>query len=118
MMRTQTVGLDAEHKALDYLKSQGLSYVTRNYRCRCGEIDLIMRDHDYLVFIEVRARANRNFGGGLASITYTKQQKIIKTASYYLLENKLYDRVAIRFDAISIDGHAGSITWIQDAFRT
>lgn len=115
-MLTQEAGARSEQKALDYLMAQGLSCISRNYRCRLGEIDLVMRDGAYLVFVEVRARANRNFGGGLASITYAKRQKIIKTASYYLLAHQQYDQQLIRFDAVSIDGQAGVISWLKDAF--
>lgn len=115
-MITQEAGQVAEQKALDYLVAQGLKLVLRNYSCRMGEIDLIMRDKDYLVFIEVRARVNEQFGGGVASITYAKRQKIIKTTSHYMLKHKVYDKFPIRFDVISLDGKAGAITWIKDAF--
>lgn len=113
---TQQTGQIAEERALEYLTVKGLKLVTRNYTCRLGEIDLIMRDMDYLVFIEVRSRINTNFGGGVASITYAKRQKIIKTTSHYMIKNQLHDKFPLRFDVISIDGEAGSITWIKDAF--
>ena len=115
-MLTQETGQLAEQQALDYLKDQGLKFVARNYRCRLGEIDLIMRDNAYLVFVEVRARVSAGFGGGLASITYAKRQKIIKTTSHYLLTNKILDQHPIRFDVISLDGTNGTITWLKDAF--
>ena len=115
---TQTIGSQAEQKALDYLTGQGLKLITRNYHCRMGEIDLIMKDPMYLVFIEVRARVSAAFGGGLASITYAKRQKIIKTTSHYLLTHKIREQQAIRFDVVSIDGKAGELTWVKDAFST
>ncbi len=117
-MLTQEAGQLAEQKALDYLITQGLKLVDRNYFCRLGEIDLIMREKDYLVFIEVRSRTNRQFGDGIASITYAKRQKIIKTTAYYLLKNNIQDQYPIRFDVISIDGPSGIITWLKDAFNT
>jgi putative endonuclease len=113
---TLELGQDAEQKALNYLLAQGLKCVTRNYRCRLGEIDLIMRDKEYLVFIEVRARVSSDYGGGIASITYAKRQKIIKTTSHYLLSNKITDKYPVRFDVISLDGAVGGITWVKDAF--
>ena len=110
------LGHKAEDKALDYLQHHGLKLVMRNYRCRVGEIDLIMRDGSYLVFIEVRSRKSSDFGGGIESITYAKRQKIIKTASHYLMHYSVHERYPIRFDVISIDGNANKITWLKDAF--
>lgn len=115
-MITQEKGRIAEEKALAYLKKQGLKLMTQNYSCRLGEIDLIMRDKDELVFIEVRSRVSAQFGGGIASVTYAKKQKILKTATYYLLEHKKYDQFALRFDVVSIDGTSATINWIRDAF--
>jgi putative endonuclease len=116
-LSTLEAGHIAEQKALAYLLEQGLKFVGQNYSCRLGEIDLIMREGTHLVFIEVRSRSNQNFGGGLASITYAKRQKIIKTTSHYLMKHKLYERFPIRFDVISIDGSSGLITWLKDAFN-
>lgn len=115
-MITQQTGQLAENKALIYLTAQGLKLVTKNYSCRLGEIDLIMRDKEYLVFIEVRSRKSMSFGGGVASITFAKRQKIIKTTSHYMLKHQLQDKYPLRFDVISIDGSSGSITWLKDAF--
>ena len=117
-MITLEVGQEAEERALDYLKKHGMKRVAQNYRCRFGEIDIIMRDGIYLVFIEVRARTHTAFGGGLGSITYAKRQKIVKTTAHYLLTNKLYEQYPIRFDAVSIDGISGKIIWVKDAFST
>lgn len=114
----QRIGQLAEQRALDYLTQKGLKLITRNYHCRLGEIDLIMRDGCSLVFIEVRARQTNDFGGGLASITYAKRQKIIKTTSHYLLSHKLNEQEPIRFDVVAIEGQSGELTWIKDAFNT
>jgi putative endonuclease len=113
---TYEKGRIAEEKALAYLKKQGLELILQNYRCRLGEIDLIMRDKELLVFIEVRSRISTKFGGGIASVTYTKKQKILKTAAYYLLKQRKYDQFALRFDVLSIDGKSASISWVKDAF--
>jgi putative endonuclease len=114
-MLSQKKGRIAEEKALTYLQAQGLQLIRQNYRCRLGEIDLIMRDMNYLTFIEVRSRISNDFGGGIESITYAKRQKIIKSASYYMLTQNSHTYLT-RFDVISIDGKAASITWIKDAF--
>ncbi|HAZ7574509.1 YraN family protein [Legionella sp. PATHC032] len=113
---TREKGKLAEQLALNYLKENGLELVIQNYRCRLGEIDLIMREGHYLVFIEVRSRSNRSFGGGIASITYEKKQKIIKTTSHYMIKYRIQDKFPIRFDVISIDGTSNKITWLKNAF--
>ncbi|AHE68435.1 hypothetical protein Loa_02907 [Legionella oakridgensis ATCC 33761 = DSM 21215] len=115
-MMSQKIGFAAEEQAKQYLITQGLQLVISNYRSRCGEIDLIMRDGDYLVFIEVRSRAYDVFGGAVGSVTYHKQQKIIKTANWYLLKNHLQDKQAVRFDIVGLEGKSTKITWVKNAF--
>lgn len=117
-MLTIETGQNAEQIAYQFLINHGFKPVMRNYRCRWGEIDLIMRDKSHLVFIEVRQRAGMAFGGGLGSITYAKKQKIIKTTAHYMLQFKINEKMPIRFDVISIHGKTGEITWIKDAFGT
>lgn len=109
-------GWVAEDLARDYLQRQGLIYKASNYRTRMGEIDLIMQDDSYLVFIEVRARSLAAFGNALESVTFTKQRKIIKVAAYYLQSHKLIDRVACRFDVVAVQGHPPTIQWVKNAF--
>lgn len=111
-----TAGLAAEEIARDYLIAQGMKWVESNYRCKLGEIDLIMRDKDYLVFVEVRSRVSASHGGAIESITYGKQQKIQRTASLYLLTRKLHDKVAVRFDVVCIEGKPPQLNWISNAF--
>lgn len=113
---TQQIGRIAEENALEYLSSQGLKLVSRNYSCHLGEIDLIMRDKEYLVFIEVRTRKSMSYGGGVASITYAKRQKIIRTTSHFIIKHKIQEKHPLRFDVLSIDGKSKAITWIKDAF--
>ncbi len=113
---SRKMGALAEQDACDYLVKQGLQWVASNYSCRLGEIDLIMRDKTYLVFVEVLARASNAFGGALASVSYSKQKKLLKTASLYLLANQLYDKQPIRFDVVSMEGEPTSISWIKNAF--
>lgn len=109
-------GAIAENKAYDFLIKQGLKDVCRNYRCNMGEIDLIMREGNAFVFVEVRQRTSNLFGGASASITFKKQQKIIKTALHYLKVNRIKDKFPIRFDVISLDGKQSDINWIKNAF--
>ncbi|WP_115304102.1 YraN family protein [Legionella beliardensis] len=113
---SQQLGFAAEQQACHYLLKQGLSLLVNNYRCRWGEIDLIMKDGNYLVFIEVRARSSSMFGGPFASITLTKQQKIIKTANHFILTKKWGDKYPVRFDVVGIDSRLQNIEWIKNAF--
>ena len=102
-------GVAAEQAAADYLATQGLSLVARNYRCRGGEIDLIMRDGASLVFVEVRERAGSRFGGAAASITAAKQGRILLAARHYLSRHNL--DLPCRFDAVLIQG--GQLQWLR-----
>lgn len=113
---SQKTGFAAEQRACTYLSNQGLQWIESNYRCRWGEIDLIMRDGKYLVFVEVRSRVSRSFGGAVASVTYVKQQKLVKTAMHYLLLKKMHDKQPIRFDVLGLEGKEAHVEWIKNAF--
>lgn len=106
-------GALAEQAAADYLVRQGLVLVTRNFRCRGGEIDLIMREGSTLVFVEVRARARADFGGAAESITRSKQTRIILAARHYLAQFKV--DAPCRFDAVLMQG--GELHWLRAAFE-
>lgn len=126
-LKTQ-IGSDFEQLAYHYLISKGLSLIAKNWQvAKVGEIDLIMLDNTLamptLVFVEVRYRKNKDFGGADASITLKKQQKIIQTAQYFLAKNDNYIHHDCRFDTICI--HPSNISkapqipdinWIQAAF--
>jgi putative endonuclease len=103
--------------ALKYLKKQRLNLIEKNFNCRCGEIDLIMADQDYLVFVEVRYRRNPQFGGALESVNYHKQLKLRRSAELYLQLHKKTD-APCRFDILCIDGEIIKPTyqWVQNAF--
>ena len=103
-------GRQAEDRALDYLQQQGLSLVVRNYACRFGEIDLVMRERQCLVFVEVRLRRSAHFGGAAASVDHAKQHRLWRTAEHYLMRHA--QRPACRFDLVAIDGEV--LRWIRD----
>lgn len=107
-------GRDAEARAEHYLTGRGLVIVARNYRCRYGEIDLIARDGNTLVFVEVRARRTNAFGGAAASITAAKRDKLRRTALHYLAALGRSPRC--RFDAVLLSGDADTVEWIRGAF--
>jgi putative endonuclease len=107
------LGAAREQFALAYLQARGLRLLARNYRCRRGEIDLVMMDGDCLVFVEVRYRSRQDYGGAAASVTRTKQQRIITAARHYLQYRPTAG--ACRFDVLAMDG-AQSIQWLRGAF--
>ena len=115
-MTTKEQGDAAEARALAHLHAQGLRLLARNYRTPGrggGEIDLVMRDRDgTLVFVEVRKRSGRGFGGAAASIGWQKRRRIVFAARHYLM--RLQEPPACRFDVISMEG--GSIQWMRAAF--
>lgn len=113
---SRELGQHFELKAQKFLENKGLVLLENNYSCRWGEIDLIMRDKNYLVFVEVRARKSATYGDAASSITRSKQQKIIKTAQYYLMTNQLHDKYPVRFDVISVQSSQSAIEWIPNAF--
>jgi putative endonuclease len=111
---TTARGREAEALAAQYLECYGVRVVERNFRIRGGEIDLICRDGKVLVFVEVRLRTRSDFGGAAASITASKQGRIILAARHYLLGKPECD---CRFDCILLDGlNTNRIEWIKNAF--
>ena len=113
----QGSGARAEALASEYLIRRGLTPVARNYRTRHGEIDLIMREKAVLVFVEVRLRTHRTFGGAAASITPAKRDRLVAAASAYLAT--LAREPDCRFDAMLLDGlDPARITWERNVLET
>jgi len=111
------VGDTGESLARDFLVGKGMKILAENYRTRWGELDLVARDGNTLVFVEVKTRTQKRFGSPLEAVTPDKQRRITRMAQTYLLEKGLGD-VAARFDVIGIDltGGAPRIDWIPNAF--
>jgi putative endonuclease len=108
-------GANAEALAAQFLARRGLAIVERNWRRRCGELDLVARDGGTLVFVEVRLRRGGDFGGAAASITGTKRARLIKAANLYL--SGLPRTPPCRFDAILLDAlDPAHIEWLRDIF--
>lgn len=115
-MSSRERGDRAEQQALDYLQSRGLKLVRRNFLCRMGEIDLIMMHHQHLVFVEVRYRKNSNYGTPAATISFTKQRRLTRTANLYLQQQG--SDMPCRFDVVAIVAQPETeIEWIQNAFE-
>lgn len=113
---TQLKGQLKEQLAEQYLRQQGLTLETKNFRCKLGEIDLIMRHGNTRVFVEVRYRKSAAFGSPMESVNLQKQQKLARAAQLYLMRQADADRVPCRFDVIAITGEGNSIDWVRDAF--
>ena len=106
---TSVRGAAAEARALTFLQQQGLTLVEQNFSCRWGEIDLILRDQETLVFVEVRQRSSARVGGAAASVSAGKQAKLWRTAEVYLQRIR---RIPVcRFDLIAIDGD--QLEWMR-----
>lgn len=114
-MPTDKIGQAAERLAQAHLESQGLIMLLTNYRCRQGEIDLVMQDKDTLVITEVRARTHSGFGGAVGSVTAQKQQRIIQATRHLLAEQPKWADRPIRFDVIALQGDDSPL-WIKNAF--
>lgn len=123
LLDSNQIGTKAESVALKYLQTCGLKLIAQNFSCKCGEIDIIMHDDEYLVFIEVRYRKQIHYGHPLETIDYRKQQKIINTVQYYLLKYPHSAQYPCRIDAVAIyssskaTGMENKIEWIQNAIQ-
>jgi putative endonuclease len=111
-------GRAAEDAALSFLVARGFILLRRNYRCRLGEIDLVMHDGPSLVFVEVRARDSDAFGGAAASVGRAKQRRLAAAARHFLMTHPQEARRPARFDVVAISGRDGenSPQWIRAAF--
>lgn len=110
-------GAAMESAALEWLQAKGLTCIERNFRCRGGEIDLIMRAQQTLIFVEVRLRNHGEFGSAVESVTRAKQRRIIHAAQFYLA-TRASSQQTCRFDVLAAreKGNAIIWDWVQDAF--
>lgn len=112
-MNKRKIGSLGEDMAAEFLKSRGVKILERNYQNRFGEIDIIAREDDTLLFIEVKYRKNESFGYPLEAVDFKKRQNIKNMARFFLNENH-YFNMNIRFDCIGIMG--SNIDWVKGAF--
>lgn len=113
MSERRLKGKKAEDVACSFLQRNGLTLIERNYQCRFGEIDLIMRDDDSLVFVEVRYRSSSRFGGGVESVDANKRRKLVFAANHYLQKTSI-DQPS-RFDVVALAPEQAP-QWICNAF--
>ena len=115
----QAVGRQGEAAARDYLTSRGVRILVENFACAAGEIDLIGREKDVLVFIEVKTRTSDAFGPPHVAVHRRKQRQIVRSAQWYLAQQRTPD-AASRFDVLAVtfrkDGAAPRIDWVKNAF--
>jgi putative endonuclease len=117
---TRDAGARYESAALAHLTQAGLALVARNYHCRFGEIDLVMRERDVVVFVEVRYRRSRGYGGGVDSVDASKRAKLVRAAAAFLADHPRLADATCRFDVLAIGGtpDAPSFDWRRNAFET
>ena len=114
--KKQALGIKGENLAVSYLLNKGFQVIARNFRCRMGEIDIIARSGDYLVFVEVRTRSQPEYGLAQESISRAKVNKLRQLAEFYLVRYP-QKGLFIRFDVVAVNWFADAeITHIENAF--
>ena len=114
----QDSGRAAEALAREHLQQQGMRLLAQNWRCRGGELDLVMLDGDTVVFVEVRYRRHAAWGGALESIDARKRQRLILAAQLFLQRESRWGRHPCRFDVVAISPGSNGINWLRSAFET
>jgi putative endonuclease len=118
-LNRRTQGARVEALAREFLLRQGLTPVAANANYRGGELDLVMRDGNTLVFVEVRYRRGSGFGGGAASVDANKRRKLVHAAGLFLAAHREHAKAPCRFDVIDASGdpETPAFDWLRDAFR-
>ncbi|MBV1909228.1 MAG: YraN family protein [Kangiellaceae bacterium] len=119
-LNRKQIGDKHEKAACKIIVKNGLQIVTTNYDCKMGEIDIIAKDKEDLVFIEVRYRRSQVYGGSIESVDRKKQQRIVRAAGHYLQTHKLANKTPCRFDVFAITGNLNqsNYNWIKGAFSS
>ena len=117
---TRALGEQLETVALHYLEANGLSLICRNFQCKLGEIDLVMREKQMLVFVEVRFRRSERYGSAAETVDRHKQRKLLRTAQLYLNLQCFSQHSPCRFDILGITLEGATqeyrYNWIRNAF--
>ena len=119
---TREAGSRYEDLADAYLQRAGLAPIARNFNCRHGELDLVMRDRDVVVFVEVRYRRNGGagqFGGGIDSVGASKRARLVRAAAMFLAQHPRLATCTCRFDVVAVAGDAAApqLEWLPNAFE-
>ena len=122
MRSKRNIGEQYENLAADYLGKHGCRIIARNFRCRRGEIDLVVQENRTVAFVEVKYRTNDSFGSAISMVTAAKQRKLIYTAQIFLQQNSKLSSLDARFDVVGItptaNGNELEYEWIRGAFTT
>ncbi len=113
-MNTKILGASGEQQAAEFLKEKGYKILETNFSNKIGEIDIIAKDKEFVVFVEVKARSSKAFGLPSEAVNFHKQQKIRKVALSYLKSKKILEKVQCRFDVVEVLGD--EIRHIENAF--
>lgn len=119
LFTTKEKGDITESYAANHLIKQGLKFIEANFRSKCGEIDLVMKEDDTWVFVEVKYRKKATYGGAISTISASKQQKLTRCAAFYLQQAQLNEyNTPCRFDVIALQGDIKEpqLTWLKNAF--
>jgi putative endonuclease len=108
-------GADAEDRALAFLAARGLVLVVRNFRCRGGELDLVLRDGATLAIVEVRKRSHPGFASAAESVDLRKRRRLLLAAQAFLAARPEFSRAPLRFDVVTLDA-GDRIEWLRAAF--
>ncbi len=117
---SQWSGQQAEQWAERHLLEHGLRTLAKNWRCKRGELDLVMIDGDTVVFVEVRYRRHSQWGGAAGSVDATKRKKLVLAAQYFLMSEPRWADAPCRFDVVAIEGSDRAnpgLSWLQNAFE-
>jgi len=107
-------GSQAEDRALEFLRGRGLTLLERNWRCKAGELDLVMQDGDTVAVIEVRSRRRDDYGSALESVDARKQLRLVRATRLWLARRPELAEQPLRFDVVTLDG--GALDWQREAF--
>ncbi len=114
-MNNRRQGNDFESLAADYLRRNGMRILEQNFYCKMGELDIVARDGEYLVFVEVKYRKNRRAGSAAEAVNFNKMRKISRCADVYMMQKRVSENTSVRFDVIAIE--EGHLTHFKNAFE-
>ncbi|WP_036978513.1 YraN family protein [Pseudobutyrivibrio sp. MD2005] len=114
-MNNRRQGNDFEKLAADYLVREGMTIIKLNFYCKMGEVDIIAKDGDYLVFVEVKYRKSASKGSGFEAVNYNKMRKISRVADYYMYSHHFNGDTNVRFDVVAIE--EGHLKHLKNAFE-
>ena len=114
-MNNRRQGNDFENLAADYLRRNGMKVIQQNYYCKMGEVDIIAKEDEYLVFVEVKYRKNKRTGSAAEAVGFNKMRKISRCADVYMMQHRMSGDTSVRFDVVAIE--EGHLSHYKNAFE-